>query len=53
MIISSGVMTIISYKGLKRNLEMKNIDVWILSNIWGLRQARDTKFAADNKILII
>ena len=30
--------------GLTRNLEIGNIPIWILSNIWRLGQVRDTKF---------
>ena len=40
----SRVMTIFVYKGLTRNPEIGNTLVWVLPNIWRLRQVRDTKF---------
>ena len=47
MITGSGVMAIFFYKGLTRNLKSRNTRVWILPNIWGLRQVRDTKVAQN------
>ena len=47
MITGSGVMAIFFYKGLTRNLKRRNTRVWILPNIWGLRQVRDTKVAKN------
>ena len=54
IITGSGVVTILFYKGLTRNLEMGNTPVWVLPNIWTLGQVRDTKFVTNvsNKILI-
>ena len=34
IITGSGVMTILVYKKLTRNLEIKNTPLWILSIIW-------------------
>ena len=50
----SGVMTISFYKGLTRNLEMGNIFVWVLPNIWRLVRVTDTKFGRNvsNKMLL-
>ena len=31
-------------ESLNRNLETKNIPVWVFPNIWGLGQVRDTKY---------
>ena len=54
VITGSGVMTISFYKGLTRNPEIKNTPVWVLPNIWRLRQVEDTKFneIVSNKILL-
>ena len=48
----SGVMTILFYTGLTRNLEIGNIPVWVFP--WRLGQFRDTKFRQDasNKMLL-
>ena len=40
-------MIIFFYKGLTRNQEMGITPVWVSSNIWRLRQVRDTKFVTD------
>ena len=50
----SGVMTIFVYKGLTRNLEIRNTHIWVLPNIWRLAWVRDTTFGTDvsNKILL-
>ena len=45
--ISSGVMTISFYMGLTRNTEIENILVWVLPNIWRLRQVRNIKFGTN------
>ena len=54
MITGSGVMTIFFYKGLTRNVEIENTPVWVLHNIWRLRQVRDTKFGTNlsNKMFL-
>ena len=36
-----------SGKGLTRNLEIWNTPVWVLPNIWRLRQVGDTKFSTN------
>ena len=43
----SGVMAIFVYKRLTRNPEIRNTPVLLLSNIWSLGQARDTKFGEN------
>ena len=40
-------MTIFFYKRLTRNPEIGNTPVWVLSNIWRLGLARDTKFGSN------
>ena len=54
IIKDSGVITIYFYKGLTRNRETGNTLVWVLLNIWRLRQVRDTKFGTDvpNELLL-
>ena len=54
VITGSGIITILFYKGLTRNPEIGNTPVWVLSNIWRLRQVMDTKFDTNvsNKILL-
>ena len=47
IIIGSAVMTIFFYKGLTRILEIGNTPVWVLPNLWRLRQVRDTKFSMN------
>ena len=44
---SSGVMTIFAYKGLTRNPEIRNTPVWVLTNIWGLGQVKESKFVKN------
>ena len=54
IITGSGVMTIIVYKELTRNPEIKNLPIWILPNIWRLGLLRDIKFGknvSDKKLL--
>ena len=53
-VTGSGVMTISFYEGLTRNLEMGNILVWVLPNIWRLGRVTDTKFGRNvsNKMLL-
>ena len=53
IITGSWIITIFFYKGLTRNPEIGNTPVWVLPNIWRLRQVRDTKFGMNfsNKIL--
>ena len=48
------VMTIFFYKGLTRNLEIKNTPTWVLPNVWRPGQFRDTKFGMDasNEMLL-
>ena len=43
--ISTGsrIMTNHFYKGLTRNIEIRNTHVWVLPNIWGPRRVMDTK----------
>ena len=42
------------YKGLTRNLEIRNTPVWVLPNIWRLGGVRDTKFGTNvsNEMLL-
>ena len=42
------------YKELTRNPEIGNTRVWVLPNIWRLKQVRDTKFGTNvsNKMLL-
>ena len=37
-----------------RNLEIRNIPVWVLPNIWRMRQVRDTEFDTNvcNEMLL-
>ena len=55
IITVSGVMIILFYKGLFRNLEIGNTPVWISPNFLRLGQVRDTKFGTDvsNKVLLM
>ena len=50
----SEVMIIFVYKGLTRNLEIRNITAWVLPSIWRLARVRDTKFGTNvsNKDLL-
>ena len=52
IVTGSGIMAILFYKGLTRNLEIGNTHVWILPNIWRLGRVMDTKFGTNvsNKI---
>ena len=43
----SGVMTIFVYKGLTRNVEIKNTSIWVLSNNWRLGRVRDDTFGTN------
>ena len=47
IIIGSWVMAIYFYKGLTRNPETGNTLIWVLPNIWRLRQVRNTKFGTN------
>ena len=47
IITGSEVMTISVYKGLTRNLEIRNTPVWFLPNIWRLGWVRNTKFGTS------
>ena len=38
IITGSGIMTVLFYNGLTRNLEIGNTPVWVLSNIWNWRE---------------
>ena len=55
IITGSGVMAISFYKGLIRNVEIGNTPVWVVSNIWRLGRARNTKFGTNvsNKMLLV
>ena len=50
IITGSGVMTLSFYKRLTRNPEIGNIPVWVLPNIWNLKQARNTKLGTNVSI---
>ena len=54
IITGSGVMTIYFYKWLTRNPEIRNILVWVLTNIWRLGQIRNTTIGTDvfNEMLL-
>ena len=54
IITGPGVVTISFYKGLTRNLEIRNTPVWVLPNIWRLRRVRNIKFGMNvsNKMLL-
>ena len=54
VITGSGVITIFFYKRLTRNLEIGNNPIWVLPNIWRLRQVMDTKFGKNvsNEMLL-
>ena len=54
IITSSGIMTISFYKGLTRNLEIRNTPIWVSPNIWRLGQVMDTKFGMNvsNRMLV-
>ena len=43
IISGSGITTIFFYKGLTRNLQIRNTPAWVLPNIWRLGQVMDTK----------
>ena len=47
IITGFGVVTIIVYKGLTRNLEIGNTPIRVLLNIWRLGPVRDTKFGTN------
>ena len=44
IITGLGVTTIFLYKGLTRNLEIRNTPIWVFPNIWRLAQFSHTKF---------
>ena len=54
IITSSRVLAIFFHKGLTKNLEIGNIPVWLLSNIWRLGWVRNTKFGTNvsNEMLL-
>ena len=54
IIICSGVMRFSFYKELTKNLEIGNIPVWVLPNIWRLGQLKNIKLVTNgsNKILL-
>ena len=54
IITSTGIVTILFYKGLARNPEIRNTPVWALPNIWRLGGVVDTKFRKNvsNRILL-
>ena len=47
VVTASRVGTIFVYKGLTRNLKIRNTPVWALPNIWRLGLVRDTKFGTN------
>ena len=47
IITDSGITIILFYKGLTINLKNGNTPVWVVWNIWGLGQVRDTKFGMN------
>ena len=47
IITGSGVMTIFAYKGLTRNLEIRNTPVWVLPNVRRQEWVMDTKFCKN------
>ena len=53
IITDFGVMAIYFYQGLTRNPEIGNTLVWVLPNIWRLRQVRDTKFGMNVSIKML
>ena len=54
IVTGSRCMTIFLYKGLTRNLEIRNTPIWVLPNIWRLGGVRDTKFGmtVSNEMLL-
>ena len=54
IITGSEVMTIFFYEGLTRNLEIRNILVWVFLNIWRLGKANNIKFGTNisNEMLL-
>ena len=54
IITGSGIMTILFYKGLTRNPEIRNIPVWVLPKIWGLGKVMGAKFGTNisNRMLL-
>ena len=54
IITGSGIMTIFFYKGLTRNLEIRNTPVWVLPNFGTLGQVMNTKFRTNvfNRMLL-
>ena len=54
IITFSGVVTLFFYKGLIRNLEIRNTPFWLLLIIWRLGRVRDTKFGTNfsNEMLL-
>ena len=54
IITGSGVMAIYVYKGLIKNLEIRNAPVWVLPNIWRPERVRNVKFGTNvsNKMLL-
>ena len=49
-ITGSGILTILFYKGLTRNSEIRNTPVWVLPIIWILGWVMYTKFGANVSI---
>ena len=51
---TSGVMTVLVYKGLARSPEIENTPHWIFLNIWRLGRVRDNIFSTkvSNKKLL-
>ena len=53
IITGSGIMTIFFYKGLTRNLEIRNTPVSVFPNIWRLGRVMGTKFGTmSNRMLL-
>ena len=52
IITDTGIMIIFFYKGLTRNPEIRNIPVWVLPNIWRLRQVTKLGTNVSNRMLL-
>ena len=47
IITGSGIMTFFFYKGLTKNLEIRNTPIWVLSNNWRLGRVMGTKLGTN------
>ena len=54
IITGSGIMASFFYKGLTRNLEIRNTLVWVLPNMWRLGRVMDKEFGTNvsNRMLL-